>query len=131
MRVTDFNPRPTRYRVVEDGCDGEKKLRVRVVLYLGFEGYVIRWTDGCSGCLERGDYGTIHYSGGYDQKLKCEIGGGCEECGHTGKRRNSCFIAFDGDAFRAYQDERWARGQRLLRYFERLAAERPEIARAG
>jgi len=104
MRITDFSPKPIRYRVVDDGVMPGPR-RVRVVLFRGWEGYVHRWTDYCSGCTEHGDYGTQY--GPF----------GCDECGYTGKRRNSMFVAFDRVAYEKWSDSRWERRQRLERYF--------------
>ena len=49
-----------------------------------------QWTTSCSGCLETEDG---HPVGKYpwDEKAKCYVGSGCEECGYTGKRRDSWF----------------------------------------
>lgn len=48
------------------------------------------WTTSCSGCLETEDG---HPVGSYpwDEKAKCRVGSGCEECGYTGKRRDGWF----------------------------------------
>jgi hypothetical protein len=44
------------------------------------------WTESCSGCRETEDGHNVgHYP--WDDKAKCYIGGGCSECGFTGKRR--------------------------------------------
>lgn len=45
------------------------------------------WTTSCSGCFETEDG---HPVGEYpwDAKAHCHVGGGCSECGYTGKRRD-------------------------------------------
>lgn len=50
-----------------------------------------QWTDSCSGCRETEDG---HNVGEYpwDDKAKCYIGAGCDECGHTGKRRRAEWV---------------------------------------
>ncbi len=83
---------PTRYRTVEEVG------RVKIVTHDGFEGYVVRWTGSCSGCFETEDG---HPVGSYpwDNKAKCYVGAGCEECGYTGKRRNVVWIPIDINAW--------------------------------
>lgn len=45
-----------------------------------------QWTYSCSGCRETEDgYNVGAYP--WDAKAGCYVGGGCEECGYTGKRR--------------------------------------------
>lgn len=63
--------------------DREGKRR-RVVMYRGYEGYTVRWTQCCSGCSEHEGY-----TRGPDS------GNGCSECGHIGKRRMSDWVPFD------------------------------------
>jgi hypothetical protein len=41
----------------------------------------------CSGCCELGEYGSGSSLYPTDPKHGCLIGAGCNECGHTGKRR--------------------------------------------
>lgn len=94
-----------RYCVVVDEVTGEKRRR-RVVMNRGFEGYVVRWTQGCSGCS-------------YDDGSQ---GGGCHECGYTGKVRERWWAALDEAAFQQYLDARWARRERLVEYFRRKRA---------
>jgi len=59
------------------------------VCYLGW------YTMSCSGCFESGDYMGLAHNYPYDQKAKCHIGAGCEECGYTGKRRLPVYIPHD------------------------------------
>ena len=47
----------------------------------------VEWTQSCSGCFEGGEYMGLAHNYGYDDKAKCYVGYGCDECGHTGKRR--------------------------------------------
>jgi len=76
--------------------DGSKK-RVRIEHYLGFPGYVVRFTRSCSGCSEVGDY-----------ESPLERGAGCHECGYTGRRRDEQFVPFDWGGFQRKQDALWA-----------------------
>lgn len=103
MTTLEVLHEPRRYRMVALGCDGELQ-RVLVVKHHGFEGYFVRWTDSCSGCLELGDYGGGSENYIYDEKAKCLVGAGCHECGYTGKRRNELFVPFDREAFEAFLD---------------------------
>jgi hypothetical protein len=49
------------------------------------------WTRTCSGCYEsEGGHPAVSYN--YDEKAKCAVGAGCEECGHTGKRREEMWL---------------------------------------
>lgn len=48
--------------------------RVKVVSHDGVDGYVCRWTSGCSGCGDDREGVSSHQ------------GSGCSECGYTGKR---------------------------------------------
>ncbi len=48
-------------------------------------------TESCTGCFEGGDYMGMAHHYPYDDKAKCYVGGGCHECGYTGKRRNPYF----------------------------------------
>jgi hypothetical protein len=78
---------PIRYRRDDDGK------RRRVVVFNGQEGFEVWATVSCSGCCELGEYGgNPGYP--YDPKAKCLIGAGCDECGYTGKRRNSYWVPF-------------------------------------
>jgi hypothetical protein len=94
---------PIRYRWLE-ADEFDPRRRVRVVTHHGFEGYIVRWTESCSGC---------RYPDGSND--------GCRECGHTGKRRVSMFRPFDERAFQAWCDQRWARRERLLAFWRRKA----------
>jgi len=68
----------------EEGLKGSAKYRMftdngkrhRISYVDGKPGYWIYWTDACSGC-------TADYE---------EIGGGCFECGYTGKTRRCWFV---------------------------------------
>lgn len=93
-----------RYRLVDDLAD-DRKVRRRVVIRHGFEGFVERWTTRCSGCSDA-DYGF-------------ESGAGCRECGYTGKRRVAMFMPFDICAFETFLDRRWKRRERLLAFWAR------------
>jgi hypothetical protein len=78
-----------RYRRDDEGA------RRRVALLNGKDGYVVRWTESCSGCLESGECGGNEHSYPYDNKAQCRVGAGCDECGHTGKRRREWWVPFD------------------------------------
>jgi len=77
-----------RYRMDDLG------VRRRVVVHNGVEGYNMEWTDSCSGCFEGGENlgQAPHYP--YDAKAQCYVGGGCDECGYTGKRRRRAWVPF-------------------------------------
>lgn len=71
--------------------DGERHL---VVTVDGVEGFVVEFTESCSGCHETVEgYETGDYN--YDEKAQCYVGAGCDECGFTGKRRRSEWVPFD------------------------------------
>jgi len=108
-----------RYSIVKETWE-DKPRRVRVVKRHGFEGYVIRITDTCSGCFEGGDYNGNAHHYGYDEKAGCSVGSGCEECGYTGKRRCEWFVVFDERGFQEFLDRRYIRRCRLERYFRDL-----------
>lgn len=76
-----------RYRRVDDR-------RVRVVMHDGFEGFMVRWTDACTGCFEYVD-GHAPMGSVWDSKAKCHVGVGCHECGYTGKRRREEWVPFN------------------------------------
>lgn len=88
----------TRYRI----HDGR---RYKVVMRDGFDGFVVRWTDECTGCTERED-GHLVGDYSYDTKARCVVGCGCHECGYSGKSRREEWIAFDG-AYYEDQDRKW------------------------
>ena len=76
------------------------RLDRRRVYGVGYDGELC--TDGvvvlsCSGCTETVDG---HNSFGFpvDPRHGCLVGGGCEECGYTGKRRETfqCPVMIDG-----------------------------------
>ncbi len=75
----------------------------KVVRYDGFDGFIVRWTQSCSGCFETEDG---HPVGDYpfDEKAKCHLGAGCEECGYRGKVRNEHWVPFDLGAYASHQD---------------------------
>jgi len=52
---------------------------------------LVSFTNTCSGCCELSDGHNI-YGYPYDEKAGCIIGSGCEECGYTGKRRQTYWI---------------------------------------
>jgi hypothetical protein len=53
---------------------------------------VVSFTSSCTGCCEIGEYGAGSENFVWDDKAKCRIGTGCEECGYTGKRRSVMYI---------------------------------------
>lgn len=63
----------------------------------------VSWTESCSGCFEAGECMGLarHYP--YDNKAKCYVGFGCEECGYSGKRR----VAMWQPAGMFYSDVGW------------------------
>ena len=88
-----------RYRKV--GNDEFGYRRVKVVDYEGMEGFVVSFTESCSGCFEFNEgLGLDAYE--YDDKNGCYIGAGCEECGYTGKRRQEHWVPFD-EHYEAYE----------------------------
>lgn len=52
------------------------------------------FTISCSGCCEGGEYGGLLHHYEYDEKAGCHIGGGCRECGYTGKRRWAQWVPY-------------------------------------
>ncbi len=97
----------TRYRM----HDGR---RYKVVVYDGFEGFVVRWTATCTGCCETEDGHHVgHYD--FDEKAKCHLGAGCEECGYHGKVRREEWVPFDTKAYSKHIDEQWTAEQRMRR----------------
>lgn len=84
-----------RYRWIDDEFAPKGKRRVRVIEFEGRNGYAVTYTTACSGCFEFGDYGGLAHNYAYDEKHGCHVGSGCDECGYTGKRRQSQFIPFD------------------------------------
>ncbi len=77
-----------RVRRTKDG------VRHAVVLRDGVEGFVVRGTTHCSGCTELGDYGGGSEYYDFDMKAQCLVGTGCDECGYTGKRRQTYWAPF-------------------------------------
>lgn len=59
-----------------------------------------QWTGSCSGCFEGGEYGGLAHNYPWDDKTQCHIGGGCRECGYTGKARQAQWVPY-------IADERW------------------------
>lgn len=84
-----------RYRVV----NGQRFL---VVPLRGVDGYVVRFTDYCTGCTEHGDYGSLLVGSVRDGKV---YGAGCEECGFTGRRRREEWMPFDFQEWDRKMDE--------------------------
>jgi len=76
--------RRRRYFLSDAWHDGKMQ-----VCYLGW------YTTSCSGCFEGGEYGGLAHNYPYDEKAGCRVGAGCEECGHTGKRRYPIDIPHD------------------------------------
>ena len=94
-----------RYRAGPEGR------RYKVVLHEGFEGFVVRWTATCTGCHETEDgYPVGSYP--FDEKAKCHLGAGCQECGYRGKVRQQMWIPFDYAAYSRWEDEQWRLSQR-------------------
>lgn len=58
--------------------------RRRYEVFGGEVGEVVSFVDACSGCTEVGDY-----------ESGPERGGGCHECGYTGRRRQTHFVPVD------------------------------------
>ena len=58
------------------------------VTFRGFEGYVVRWSQECSGCTNTPEMTMPDYRGL-----------GCDECGYTGRSRRECFVPFDANAY--------------------------------
>ena len=56
----------------------------KVVVLGGVDGYVVHWTQSCSGCDEVPE-----------MTARSERGIGCHECGYTGKRRQEFWCPFD------------------------------------
>ena len=86
----------------------------QVVHYDGMDGFVVRWTESCSGCFETGDYGSGAHLYPFDDKAKCHIGAGCSECGHTGKRVQEHWVPFDMAAWGEREGRREARRSRWI-----------------
>ena len=82
------------YRMRRDDIDGSLH---KVVELDGVEGYEVEWTDSCSGCYET-DEGCPLPGAQYDEKARCHLGMGREECWYTGKRRRREWVPFDIDA---------------------------------
>jgi len=97
-----------RYRI---WGEGEHRMRMKVVLNEGHEGFIARWTDSCTGCFEFNEgWGLSGYS--VDPKHKCYIGSGCDECGYTGKVRHAMWIPFDMEAWDKHANADWYEEQR-------------------
>lgn len=89
-----------RYRKDDEGR------RHKVVLNEGHEGFMVQWTDACTGCFEYID-GHAPMGSVWDSKSKCHVGGGCHECGYTGKVRHRMWIPFDITAWDRYFNRDW------------------------
>jgi hypothetical protein len=87
------------YRTIVDVVTGKSR-RVRVVRHLGFLGYVVRWSECCSGCTDTPEMTAAP-----------ERGFGCHECGHTGRRRREFFVPFNHTGFDQMQDRRWRKAK--------------------
>ena len=70
--------KPVAYRMRRD----DKGTLRRVYPFNGVDCFMESVTQDCSGCTDVGDYGTVY--GPF----------GCEECGHTGKRRHRYHVLF-------------------------------------
>lgn len=80
------------FRMIGDGEFGRH--RVLVVYFKGIAGHLVRWTGSCTGCHETVDgQETGWYP--FDEKAQCYVGAGCDECGHTGKRRREEWVPID------------------------------------
>lgn len=96
-----------RYAIV----DGH---RVLIVELDGFDGYIVRWTDSCSGCTETVDgYNSFGYP--VHPKHGCLIGGGCSECGYTGLSRQAPWVPLDAGAYQAHVDAEWKKKEQEAR----------------
>lgn len=82
-------PQSARFRRDFDGA------LHKVVDVDGVDHFVVRWTDSCPGCLEGGEYMGRAADYPYDIKAGCHVGAGCDECGHTGKRRREELVPFN------------------------------------
>lgn len=63
-------------------------VRVKVVMHGRRRGMIARWTDACSGCTP-----SYEERGGGPP-----LGGGCFECGHTGRRRQAMWVPLPPEA---------------------------------
>ena len=54
--------------------------------------YSAEWTRECTGCCETGEMMGLADNYPVDEKHGCLVGGGCEECGFTGKRREAMWL---------------------------------------
>lgn len=72
------------------------RARHKLVRHRGFGGYWVQWTQACSGCSDD------------------DVGGGCHECGYTGKRRVRWFVPLDHEAWEQHHQRVWDRYQRML-----------------
>lgn len=97
---------PVRYRRTHDGK------RFRVVMLGKWEGFVVRWSQHCSGCTEYGEFESAP-----------ERGAGCEECGYQGRTRRAEWVPFDAHEYNVWSEARWKRRERLIRCFEQRKRE--------
>lgn len=75
---------PRRHAMILATLDNGRRARVR--WFRGQAGIEVRAVVTCSGCHESED-GHAVGSYDFDKKNKIPLGAGCDECGHTGKRR--------------------------------------------
>jgi len=66
--------------------------RKKVFMIDGEACHKVTWTQHCTGCLESGEGQINSNDYPWDPKAKCHIGAGCDECGYTGKRRQTFFV---------------------------------------
>lgn len=66
-------------------------------MFRGVEGFEVSFTASCSGCMDFGEAGENLHNYPIDPKSGVHLGGGCDECGYTGKRRRREWVPFDPD----------------------------------
>ena len=94
-----MKPLTLEYAIEKYKLDRRKKW----FAYCGNVVYNFKYTQPCSGCSEQKEYSA-----------NTEIGGGCHECGYTGKRRSSCPVpAMDGDKPILIIDKDFTRSNKL------------------
>jgi hypothetical protein len=93
----DKDSREVHWSTAEQHCGRRLDRRRKYAVINGELCSLGRWTDTCSGCCETVDGHNVHRYP-RDKKHGCLIGGGCDECGYTGKRRQSFWgPVFDAD----------------------------------
>lgn len=90
--------RKYKMALVHDGLDGGMR-RVKVVLFEGIKGFVVRFTSACSGCADDREY------------VSCDKGSGCHECGYTGLARRAEWVPLNGKEM-AKQDAQYEARER-------------------